>query len=63
MAKTPKSTGNTHDSSAHEEHVSCLSITAMTRCRVCEGFLQFLDFWTIKKQQMSENVNLIQGKN
>ena len=63
--KLPKKTGtgNTHDSSVHEEHVSCLSITAMTGCRVFEGFLQFLDFSTIKKQQMAENVNLIQGKN
>ena len=32
VPKTPKSTGNTHDSSCHEEHVSCLSITAITGC-------------------------------
>ena len=63
VTKTPKSTGNTHDSSVHEEHVSCLSITAMTGCRVCEVFLQFLDFSTFFEQQMAENVNLIQGKN
>ena len=63
MAKMLKSTGNTHDSSVHEEHLSCLSITTMTGCRVCEIFLQFLDFSTFKKQQMAENLNLIQGKN
>lgn len=34
VAKTPKSTGNsaTYDSSVREEHVSRLSITAMTGC-------------------------------